>query len=280
MKKVYIAALMALAFSLTACGSAETIADSEASKASEEQVIIAQEVQTDCEEKVADPGYVFCTKEEVVDFFTTVELTKDNWSDYLEIRDVECNAQDPFGDIATYRTDSRLELKDDINVAVSEDFAIELSYHVSDESHYIDKETGEVLEKLESSEWDDTEIIEWLDYCVEIAYLYSPTETYYNSSNVEVGRDFYKIMSNIHVTRIQGTITMYDIPEDKWNTDEVGDRFIAVEHTLNDGGVEWVKLYEDGDMASERADGNGSSWETASAGADMNPSRWDLSKIE
>ena len=59
-KKAYVAVLMALIFSLTACGSSETT-ESGTDKISEEQVVTAQEVKADPEEKVADPGYVFCT---------------------------------------------------------------------------------------------------------------------------------------------------------------------------------------------------------------------------
>ena len=256
MKKIFVATLMTtVALSLCACSGTSSNTTG-----------------------VESTEYIFCTKEEVQSFFAPVDLTKENWSDYIEVKEVEDNETDAFGEISTFANYWKVISKEDVSGFVSDDFAIEIQYKKKSTTEILDAETEEVL-STESDDFDGqtfSSIVQNLDLgnTLENAYSFSPSAQFDYQGRRAVSKHITDL-TVVGVSRIQGQFTTWSIPDEKWNTDDDGKRFIAVEHTLNNGRVGLIKLYENGVMVKQREHGK----LTTSSERD-NPSGWDLSELE
>ena len=210
-----------------------------------------------------ESDYIFVTVDQIKSFFTTAELTTDNWSDYLEFRDVENNEVDAWGDVVSYRSDCTLCTKTGVTGKV-EDLAMRVSYTQPYITNYYDVETLELGPTEENATYSGEEDLQYigatLGYCT---YLKGDVISRVDGDFI---REDIRPIESIEVIKIKGTITQCDIPEELWNTNEGGVRFLAAHN--ND---ELVLYYEDGHMEffSEN-----SSWE--SFAFDPSPFSWDL----
>ncbi len=136
-------------------------------------------------------GEKILSKEEFESCSEYIELTTENWSDYLEIVEEEIIETDAFGEETGRYTSTFLTLKE--NCYISEDNAIRLTYT---RDYY--NRTEEVTED----------------------FVFAQSVSRY--CHISPAKD-----SDIICEKVKGTILKLTVPAEKWNTDEEGDKFLS-----------------------------------------------------
>lgn len=172
-----------------------------------------------------------------------VELTEDNWQEYFQIRE-NVSEEEIYSEeqlalvdhIEPWRSHV-LEIRDNGLGNVVDTTA--LRFHVTGTWHL----TEYTADKEECYSMDDPEVdedydIEWGGSEIkEILCVYS----YAEMSGADGGyRKTSTDVDSLEMTKIMGTMNFAFIPEDKWNVDEDGVRYIIVE---KDEG-EYAEYYE------------------------------------
>ncbi len=103
--------------SINTSDSVETVASSSEDAASEEIQIA---------EPVTQNGFPIMSKEEFMSYVTAVELTTENWRDYLEIGIRKEELKDAFGDVVSVNEWYAWQLKEGLSAQASKDLAFRI----------------------------------------------------------------------------------------------------------------------------------------------------------
>lgn len=184
-KRILLLLAAVLCVSLCACGGSESTSGDNTNN----DTNTSADIKTEENDKE-----VVISKEELETYLEYVELTTENWSDYIEVKDKEYVTKDAFGEEIERHTSTVLSLKD--GCYISEDNAIRLTY-------------TRTFENGSSAEM---------------------TEDF--SFSTSIGRDEpFHLDLNYDVTceKIKGTIIVLNVPNEKWNINEEGLKYLRCE---------------------------------------------------
>lgn len=136
------------------------------------------------------------SKEELLADAEYIELTTENWKDYIEIKEVEVIEKDAFGEETGRHTTTRMELKK--NCYISEDNAIRITFTY-------DNGIGEYYEMTHDYSFYDGPIYEGRRWDLLAIFEYG-----------------------VSCEKIKGTILKTNIPDERWNINEDGSKSIDV----------------------------------------------------
>ena len=170
--KLLLFIIAALSISLCACSGNET---SNGDNANTKEIII--------------------TKEELETYSEYIELTTENWSDYIEVEKKEVINTDAFGEETGRSTVVTIGLKD--GCYISEDNAMRIIYK---------------YDGVHDEVWDGSMDIVFRDG-------YEGRATVMNKSTI----------FDITCEKIKGTILKLTIPNEKWNIDEDGEIYLKLD---------------------------------------------------
>jgi hypothetical protein len=174
---------LVLCLSLCACGGGSNIggANTNTTASQEEDIVLYNE----------EEGYVFINLKRFSELYTVVELTTENWQDYLEVYSWEhtTTETDAFGEIVSQETKTKYAIgAKGGKYFYTQGLAIELK----------DKETGELMS--------------------------CPV---FNGEQLDVTKDFS--LDQYECTRIKGTLYLIDIPEETiYESTKSGNRWVNI----------------------------------------------------
>ena len=182
-KALSLTLALVLCLSLCACGGGSNIggANTNTTASQEEDIVLYNE----------EEGYVFINQKRFSELYTVVELTTENWQDYLEVysREPTTTETDAFGEIVSQETKTKYAIgAKGGKYFYTQGLAIELK----------DKETGELM-----------------------------TRSVINGEQLDVTKDF-SLDQLYECTRIKGTLYLIDLPEETILEDKYGKRWVNI----------------------------------------------------
>lgn len=203
--------------------------------------ILALGLMSGCGDK---DGRVRMSAEEFLSYCELgVTLTEDNWQDYFEICE-NVPEDELYGD--KYATAGRvempcyntLEIRDDGLGYVKDTTAFR--FHVTGVRHITEYNAQEAEDKAMDMEIDEDYDIEWTVNQAEEILL---TSSYTREQGTDAGyRRTAMDMDSCELVKVIGTMDFAHIPDDKWNVDENGVRYIIVVKAEDD----YAEYYENG----------------------------------
>lgn len=203
-------------------------AATDAKDASKQDTNIGDDGETPTNEPMEeDDGIIYMTVQEFYSYFTDVDITPDNWQDYFEITEEEWTKTDAFGEVISTEINYIVAAKENLfviwkNNEVVMRFSITGSGNSFDEQGIAERDveigddgTGFLLSKQRDTE----ELNEIADYTV---------------------------------IKTLGYVTVSTLPDDMWNENEDGEKYIAVK--VSDDKI--YCLYANGDRIVKYADGS------------------------
>lgn len=170
-----------------------------------------------------------------------VELTEENWQDYFEIRE-NVTEDELYGD--EYTTVERiepscynvLEIRDGGLGVVKDTTAFR--FHITGIWHLTEYNGEEVEDNAMDMEIDEDYDIEWTVKQAEEILL---TSSYSREQGADAGyRRTATDVDSCELVKVIGTMDFAHIPDDKWNVDENGVRYIIVVKAEDD----YAEYYE------------------------------------
>lgn len=198
------------------------------------------------EEAVAqEADMVLVTKEDINSYFSTVEITLDNWQDYFEVAEKEEIETDSFGEETGAKYAWKV-INPKENVKVNDDLVMRFSIEIAEISNTYFVDTDEAVYEATPYERNTDEDIEAWDFypSAQIYQLYNISEPYITEDK-EVYHKSENDIKKCELTKVVGSVTVANIPNHVWNTDENGDRFVAVEKEEEN----IAKFYENGNYS-------------------------------
>lgn len=176
-KNILLLLAVVLCISLCACGgSTETNSGNNTDNKTEEsgkEIVISKEELATCSEYI--------------------ELTTENWNDYIEIVEKEIIEKDAFGEETGRSIRTFLTLKD--NCYISEDNAIRLTY-ARDYDSFVREHTED--------------------------FVFASTVGEKMGISIDMEQE-------IICEKVKGTILKLTVPAEKWNTDKNGDKYFCIQ---------------------------------------------------
>lgn len=212
----------------------------EATKAEETEKSATEEPISDEEKYYSEyQSKIILSKEEFEAFYETVELTLDNWNQYLEIYEKEVIEKDAFGDPTGeeyyyYFLRVREEYQNRLMFAEKAKFNIYVSAYseinIYDEGELVNSFVNDYEGKMDSFTLDESKGETYLSY--------SRTET------ISDGKRWVTVYKpGLEMQKVGGKLCLLNIPEEKWNQNESGERYLLV--LLESG--HYCLFYEDGE---------------------------------
>lgn len=207
--------------------------------------------------------------EEFKAYIEEVEITPDNWEQYFSVEEYSVVNRDAFGEETGESYDTYF-LNNNKNVCPSNDLVMEFSFiSTIINEQFWDKETLEDITTYSKREGDTDNSKECLVTLTDdnffnhgdprefLQRLYITREklgggTGYNSNGdmVEAWWERTYEISDFKLNRSSGKIEVFNIPEDKWLTDQEHGRYIII--SVGDSQVEY--LFESGAYALDSID--------------------------
>ena len=229
-RKILIIMSMILVLSMTACGAKQETSESDENATAEN---VANEDST-AENTDAVPLDEFKT------YFSTVELTTENWQDYFEIVEIKDEYVDSF-DEPTGRYDIGSKIQSKPNTTVWGDdvvfrFNVSYTYESGNYSTSTDEKVGGGEDPTDTEETRDVTLSQY--------HLYSSILTVEevipsDDDETQVWKNI-KTINEIVCTKISGNVLVSTMPESVWSENN-GEKCVIV-----DDGEGYYYLYEDG----------------------------------
>lgn len=233
------------------------------------------------------------TKEDFNSYLEEVEITTENWEDYFSVEDYHHVEKDDFGEISYDADQKILVCRENVIPAdrSSENaLAFEFSYTSSTTgAELYDKATGEDVSglteelMLEADSCEKTTTIRSCDISSipddnsesvdEVLY---ETRVQYGSS---LGGDISKKaictydISNLTLNRVNGSVKVANIPDEKWNTDEEHGKYIVV--NAEDDSNSNYYMFENGAVFKNDSLKN-IDWDSENIGGDEGLASWSF----
>ena len=197
---------------------------------------------------------------ELKDLFLKEEVTADNWSDYFKLELVP--EYDSF-DEETGETRYILVLNQD-GIINTKDVAFKTHYDRTDTYTYVDPDSFEEVDPWNYKQEPNTQPTEKdIEFYPNNREVYVESGTYIGDSVNEDNGIKYKNKSvttidNFTVDKAKGYVIKCNIPDELWNTDEEGNRFIRVncsEAPSNPLSIDHIDFYENNRVVSYKEDG-------------------------
>lgn len=155
MKKIlvlFMAAVMCI--SMVACNKN----DQQAAESTADMTEIETEAKVEFKRQKSPEGYVIISKEEFASYLTKIELTKENWKDYLDIVEITEVERNGFGEITNSKTSTQCIAKNFLSWYF-DDVAIQFKVVETGESLYCE----DLFHKL----YDPNSSIKWENYSID-----------------------------------------------------------------------------------------------------------------
>lgn len=173
-----------------------------------------------------------------------VVISMDNWEEYFELCDTREDDLDVFGDpTGEYKESRAIRIKDGMYCDYWQtDVKVEYTVLYDNYSNWYDAATGELTEQYCYPDQEETVTLGW-DFPEATLFTY---REYYvkpqNTGSEDVHNEDYSEIIEFEVNDVSGTIeALYHIPDEVWNVNEEGVRFI---HVVRENGG-WLEYYED-----------------------------------
>lgn len=172
----------------------------------------------------ADDGRLKLTDREFISYFHKVELTMDNWQDYLRFIERRIDLTDEFGDVYGYYEVYDLSPREWCFISFSPDenaFArITMTFDYSSGKSPDEAVSGkeERKEEITLQVMSNMEVLS--NFEMRSIYI----EKYENRSDEESSY-YKKNIKTVQVTRIKGYVYVFDVPFEKVQYDDKGDYF-------------------------------------------------------
>lgn len=175
-----------------------------------------------------DDGIIYMTVQEFYSYFTDVDITPDNWQDYFEIKEEEWTETDAFGEVISTETNYIVAVKENVYIIEYDDKVV-MRFSLTGCGNSFD-ELGTAEIDVECSSDSGT------------GFLFSKQR---NAEEVNEIADYT-------VIKTLGYVTVSTIPDDMWNEDADGKKYIAIKVSED---VMYC-LYANGDKIYRYADGS------------------------
>ena len=184
---------------------------------------------------------------ELASYISREEVTPENWENFFTA-EVEHNVKlDAFGeDVGEYEEGVALRLKD--NYIAGDDLVMRFEVQSTTTSEYVDRESGEVVEpqwemsprvRLNQVDVIGSNIGGYNNpyYMVDYVSAYRNSGTDVNGDGIQEAEKPHYELNSLAMTKSIGSVVLFDLPEDKWMTDENGVKFLRIlnEETGNYG---------------------------------------------
>ena len=162
-KKLALLLATLMCISLCACGGSETSSGDNTDTKTEienesNQVEVNQNINSEVQRETTEEGYTIISKKEFASYITKVELTTENWKEYMDIVEKTIETKNKFGEVISTTTNTSLTAKNAL-ACYFDDFAIELTIIESGETIYSESLVGKIgvpiLNNAKTFKWED-----------------------------------------------------------------------------------------------------------------------------
>ena len=157
--------------------------------------------------EVTSNGQPIVTQKELAQYIRKVEITEENWKDYIDIIEEEIVTKNPFGEVVDTSVRREWGCKVGNCVCYSDDFAIELKWN-SDKIYPWGEKGSSIFMQGSGSTFDDS----------------GAQEGYYEKMNPERNVDY--VQEDYLFARAKGYVLIMELPEELWSTNEDGEQGI------------------------------------------------------
>lgn len=211
-----------------------------------------------------DPRVVI-SKDEIVSYRKEIELTEDNWKDYFAFEECEYIEKDAFNEYTGRELKYKVVvLKEPYVQSMFDNVLLKFDIETAETSSYYNSETG-LEESRSDSPIQRTESV--IVTPISFSYLLSIQEDKSSSLSASSGvlciiREWRPYSMNgqrkvwlsekelvkYDIKNIKGCVYEWDIPEESWNVDENGLRYMLVDHGFEEHRSydKYWRYYEDG----------------------------------
>lgn len=156
---VILATLMCI--SLCACGGESTSGNNTnvETETNSENSTDTKDENSEFQRETTEEGYVIISKEEFASYITKVELTTENWKEYIDIVEKTNVQKNKFGDVISTTTKTGLSAKN-AQAYYFNDFALELTIIESGETIYCEDLVGKIGSNTPP-------LFKWEDYVID-----------------------------------------------------------------------------------------------------------------
>ena len=206
----------------------------------QEENEILEEADTNTESAESEE-YIILTQEEFASYFHEIEITEENWSEYFEIVEAKEEDLDSFDEpTGEYAIVEAIQPKVELTMGDSyDDHEVVFRFHVTYRSD-LPEELEEDIDVELDDYFADGFFNNNVGYC-----LIKPIEVYRKNGD-EIALKEKNVIESIELSKVVGSVWIYEKPaDDKWNTDIMGKKYLAVE---TEKGDRWA-VYENGDWS-------------------------------